>query len=239
MRLLILTILFFSAMNTILGMANSKNEDSPLYYLARAPKIHSEHPPVLILLHGVGSNEKDLFSFAEQLPDKFLVISARAPLVAARDSYAWYQVDISKGKPVFSEEQEERSKEIILQFINYLKSKYSFDEKEVYLVGFSQGAIMSYVVALTNPDKIKGIAAMSGRILEEVRPFVAANEKLEHLKIFISHGINDGVLPVHYAREARVFLQQQNLNPSYKEYPTGHTINNEMFHDLMNWLETK
>ncbi len=226
-------------MNTIQGMANSKNEESPLYYLARAPKIHSEHPPVIILLHGVGSNEKDLFSFADQLPDKFLVISARAPQTVARDSYAWYQVDLSKGKPVFSEEQEEESKKIILQFISYLKAKYSINEQEVYLCGFSQGAIMSYVVALTNPDKIKGIAAMSGRVLEEVRPFVAPNEKLQHLNIFISHGINDGVLPVHYAREAKVFLNQLNLHPTYTEYPAGHTINNEMFHDLLHWLETK
>ena len=239
MRLLILTIIFLNSMNTILGMANSKNEESPLYYLTREPKIHSEHPPVIILLHGVGSNEKDLFSFADQLPDKYLVISARAPHTVARDSYAWYQVDLSKGKPVFSEEQEEESKKIILQFIRFLKAKYSVDEKEVYLCGFSQGAIMSYVVALTNPDKIRGIAALSGRILDEVRPFVAPNEKLQHLNIFISHGVNDGVLPVHYAREAKSFLHQLNLNPVYNEYPAGHTINNEMFHDLVNWLKTQ
>lgn len=80
---------------------------------------------------------------------------------------------------------------------------------------------------------------MSGRILDEVRPFVAPNEKLQHLSIFISHGINDGVLPVHYAREAKVFLNQLNLTPTYNEYPAGHTINNEMFRDLMNWLKTK
>ena len=80
---------------------------------------------------------------------------------------------------------------------------------------------------------------MSGRVLEEVRPFVAPNEKLQHLNIFISHGINDGVLPVHYAREAKVFLNQLNLHPTYTEYPAGHTINNEMFHDLLHWLETK
>ncbi len=239
MRRLILTILFLSAMNTILGMVNSKNNESPLFYLTREPKIHSEHPPVIILLHGIGSNEKDLFSFADQLPDKFLVISARAPHAVARDSYAWYQVDFSKGKPVFSEEQEAESKNIILQFISYLKDKYSIDENEVYLCGFSQGAIMSYVVALTNPDKIKGIAAMSGRILDEVRPFIAPNEKLQHLSIFISHGVNDGVLPIHYAREAGAFLKMLNLNPTYNEYPAGHTINDEMFHDLMNWLKTK
>ena len=225
-------------MNSIQGLYG-KNDESPLYYLAREPKIHSEHPPVLILLHGVGINEKDLFSFADQLPGKFLVISARAPLTAARDSYAWYQVDFSKGKPLFNEEQEEKSKNIILHFISYLKEKYSVDETEVYLCGFSQGAIMSYVVGLTNPSRIKGIAAMSGRILEEVRPFIASNEALHHLNIFISHGTNDGVLTVQYAREAKVLLKQLNLNPEYHEYPAGHTINNEMFQDLLNWLNTK
>ena len=223
-------------MNTIQGITFGKSEESPLFYLAREPKIHSENPPVIILLHGVGSNEKDLFSFADQLPGKFLIISARAPLVAGRDSYAWYQVDFSAGKPIFNVEQEEKSKNIILRFINFLKDKYAVDEKQVYLCGFSQGAIMSYVVGLTNPGKIKGIAAMSGRILDEVRPFIASNEALKHLNIFISHGTNDGVLTVQYGREASSLLKQLNLNPEYHEYPAGHTINNEMFRDLLNWL---
>jgi len=239
MRLFTLSLLFVSIMNTTYSLATSKNEESPLYYLIREPKIQTDHPPLILLLHGVGSNEEDLFSFAGQLPDKYLVISARAPLSVGKDSYAWYQVDFSKGKPVFNQEQEEASKMTIIQFIRFLKKRYVFDDRQVYLCGFSQGAIMSYAVGLTNPELIQGIAAMSGRILDEVKPLTASNEKLKHLNVFISHGLNDGVLTIQYAREAAEFLKLLNLNPSYHEYPAGHTINDQMFRDLLNWLDTK
>jgi len=61
-----------------------------LEYKIREPKIPTDNPPLLILLHGYGSNEDDLFSFAPELPEEFLIISARAPLTLGVDSYAWY-----------------------------------------------------------------------------------------------------------------------------------------------------
>ena len=63
-----------------------------LEYLVRQPKTKAENPPLIILLHGYGSNEEDLFSFAEELPDSMLVISVRAPLSIGFGSYAWYTI---------------------------------------------------------------------------------------------------------------------------------------------------
>jgi phospholipase/carboxylesterase len=209
---------------------------TPLIYLVREPKIKIEKPPLLILLHGVGSNEKDLFSFADNLPDKFLVISARAPIVLGPNSFAWYQVDFSTGKPIFNKEQETNSRKVILEFINELKHYHSFDAQQIYLCGFSQGAIMSYSVGLTHPEKIKGIAIMSGRLLEEIKPLVTKSSELAKLKIFISHGTSDGTLTVEYARESLAYLKGLNLNPTYKEYNEGHGINNENLSDLINWI---
>ena len=149
-----------------------------LYYLIREPKIKSEKPPVIILLHGFGSNEEDLFSFANQLPDKFLVISARAPITISPGSYTWYEVEFSTGKPSYKFEQEEVARKKLIQFIEQVKEKYSPGCKEIYLIGFSQGAIMSYSLGLTKPDLVTGIAVMSGRLLEEIKPKVASKEKL-------------------------------------------------------------
>ena len=164
MKIILVSVLIFVSM---ISRANFTTTD--LHYLVREPKIKSMHPPVIFLLHGVGSNEEDLFSFANQLPEKYLVISARAPISLGGNSFAWYQVDFSTNKPVFNFEQEEKSRTIIINFIEQLKEKYSFNEKEIYLCGFSQGAIMSYSVALTKPGLIKGIAVMSGRLLEEIK----------------------------------------------------------------------
>ena len=67
----------------------TKDTSTSLHYLVKHPKVENEKTPLIILLHGVGSNEKDLFSFANQLPEKYLVISARAPHVLGQDSYGW------------------------------------------------------------------------------------------------------------------------------------------------------
>lgn len=208
-----------------------------LQYLLRETKVKSPHSPLLILLHGVGSNMEDMFSFANQLPDKYLVVSAQAPIQLGGNRFAWYQVDFSTGKPVFNFEQAENSRNIIISFIEELKEKYAVDSNEVYLCGFSQGAIMSYSVALTRPDLVKGVASMSGRLLEEIKPQIVAKEKLSHLKIYISHGSTDNTLPIQYAINANSFLQTIGLSPTFKQYNAGHTINNEMLKDLLNWLK--
>jgi phospholipase/carboxylesterase len=230
---------FFIALLFISIMTDTKANDSitVLHHLVRNPKIESADKPVIILLHGVGSNEQDLFSFADQLPDKYLVISARAPITLQQGSYAWYHVDFSTGKPVYNMEQEEKSRNIIIEFIQQVKEKYAVENNPVYLCGFSQGAIMSFSIALTRPDIVQGIAVMSGRLLEEIKPFIASKEKLQSLKIFISHGTNDSTLPVHYAREALTYLKTLGIDPVYKEYREGHGINREMLNDLVNWLQ--
>ncbi len=239
MKQFTLIILFFAIIHPVVKSKDLKGEEIMLHYLVREPKIKQDHPPVILLLHGVGSNEKDLFSFADQLPDKFLVISVRAPYKISEGSYAWYSVDFATGKPVYNKEEAEKSRNTLIHFIDQLKERYPFNEQQVYLCGFSQGAIMSYSVGLTRPDKIKGIAIMSGRLLEEVKPLILSNEKLKQLNIFISHGTNDNVLTVQYARESNAYLKQLGINASYKEYPEGHTISNEMFIDLKKWLNVE
>lgn len=230
--------IFITAILLITTTINMQAKDSTvLKYLVREPKIKSDKTPVIILLHGVGSNENDLFSFADKLPDKYLVVSARAPITLSINSFAWYQVDFSKGKPVFNFQQEEESRTTLIKFISHIKEKYSANSNEIYLCGFSQGAIMSYSIALSRPDLVKGIAVMSGRLLEEIKPKLSSTEKLQQLKVFISHGKNDNVLPIHYSKDAMVFLKTLNINPTFKEYNAAHEINGDMLNDLINWLK--
>ncbi len=219
-------------------MINQEKNKLGLHYLVRQPKIKIDKPPLLILLHGVGSNEEDLFSFADELPGNFLVISVRAPNSMGTGSYSWYDIDFSTGKTIHNTKLEEKSRAILIQFISDLKNEFSFDEKRVYLCGFSQGAIMSYGVGLTRPDLVYGIALMSGRLLNEIKPHIASKEKLKQLHIFISHGINDQILNIQDARTSNSYLKSINLNPTYKEYNEGHGINEEMLIDLIKWLKT-
>lgn len=207
-----------------------------LHYLVRQPKIKTEKTPLVILMHGVGSNEQNMFSFADALPDNFLVVSARGPLTLRTDSYAWFQAQIMPDRSIINGEQAENSRKEIIQFIDDLKNVEDFDEEQVYLMGFSQGGIMSYSVALTEPEKIKGIAVMSGRLLSEVKPLVVSDERLKKLNIFVSHGTNDSVLRFEYATDAVDYLHSKGLQPEFHQYPEDHTINQQMLGDVVQWL---
>lgn len=227
---LVLAIFLSMTMNT--SVINKPS----LTYLVREPKVKIEKPPLIILLHGVGSNENDLFSFANQLPDKYLVVAARAPLVVGPSNFAWYEVDFSTGKPVYNQQQEATSRKIILQFIDELKEFHSFDDKQIYLAGFSQGAIMSFTLGLLHPDKVHGVIALSGRILDEIKPLVA-RDKVKMLKVFIGHGTHDNVLPVHYAHSSQSYLRQLHIEAAFHQYHEGHGISNQELQDLVEWLK--
>jgi phospholipase/carboxylesterase len=210
------------------------SKDMDLQYLIREPKGKSVKKKALVLLHGVGSNEQDLFTLADQLPADFYIISIRGQFTLGPDMYAWYQVDFSSGKPVFNADQELSSREMIQQFVKQIKHKYQLDE--VYLGGFSQGAIMSYTIGLTLPTEISGIISLGGRVLEDIQGTIIPNDALKQLKVFIAHGVQDGTLPVHYARTAKKFMETLGVQLSYHEYQMGHQINLDVLADLSKWL---
>ncbi len=210
-------------------------KDFALEYLIKEPKVKSTKQKAIILLHGVGSNELDLFSLAGQLPADAYVIAARGQYILGEARYAWYNVDFSTGKPLINAEQEAASREVIRAFINQIKRKYKIDE--LYLGGFSQGAIMSYSVGLIHPNEVDGIISLSGRILDEIKPFAKKDDRLKKLKIFIAHGVQDNMLPIHYARAAKEYLENLSAQLTYHEYQMGHQISNEVMQDLNNWLK--
>ena len=223
-------------MQTIINeTAPDTTKDLALQYLVREPKVKSTKQKAIILLHGVGSNEQDLFSLANVLPDEFLIISARGQFTLGAGRYAWYNVDFSTGKPVFNKEQEASSREVIRTFISQVKQKYNLDE--VYLGGFSQGAIMSYTIGLMHPKEVRGIIALSGRVLEEIKPLIEKDNYLQQLKVFVAHGLQDNTLSIQYAREAKDYLQSLGVQLTYNEYHIGHQLNNEVLQDLNTWLK--
>ena len=134
-------------------------------------------------------------------------------------------------------EEQEASRKLLITFIGQMQQKFSFDANQVYLCGFSQGGIMSYSIALTHPELVKGIAVMSGRLLPQIKPFAAPDAKLKKLDIFISHGTADTVLTIDWAHSAKDYLKEHGLITNYNEYAgAGHEINKAMFTDLLAWL---
>lgn len=214
---------------------------SSLTYLHRLPKIKSQNkPPLLLLIHGYGSNEADLFSFADHLPDAFLVVSVRAPQTLGPQSYAWYTINFNASDANYSDVQEAlKAKEKILEFINDLKTILPYDEKDVTLLGFSQGSILSYALSLSYPEKFKNVAALSGYIKAELLSDPINKDLYKNLDFFISHGTQDQVIPIQWAEKAPAYLNALDISNSFKSYPAGHGVTPQNFADLNQWLLTK
>jgi phospholipase/carboxylesterase len=214
-------------------------EKAPLYYLVKKPSIPSEKPPLLVLLHGVGADETDLFSLANNLDGRFLVVSARAPFTIAPGSYKWYTVNFTGGTPQVDPVEAEKSRQVILEFLKSLQDEQTFDSQQVYLCGFSQGAIMSYSIALTAPEQVAGIIALSGRVLDQATAQMAPPEKLRNVQILILHGTDDQVLPIHYARQAKALFTNLGIPFEYHELPIGHTISAATIQHINTWLAAR
>ncbi len=208
-----------------------------LHYLVQEPKVKHDKNPLLLLLHGYGSNEEDLFSFAPELPDDSYVISVRAPYDLQPYGHAWYAIHFDADENKFSDnEQAKESVAIIANFIDEIVKKYAIDAKNVTLIGFSQGAILSYATALTYPEKVTKVIALSGYLNQEILPEALDTKAISHLKFFISHGSVDQVIPVDWARKAKPALEKLDLEVEYQEYPIGHGVSPKNFFDFKAWL---
>lgn len=215
-------------------------KNSTLEYLIREPKKAIKNPPLIVLLHGYGSNEADLFSFSEELPDEFLIISPRAPLSLGFGSYAWYSIGFNSDGPNFSDISE--AKESLLRIDKFLQEiidEYEVDTTNIFLLGFSQGTILSTAYALNHPKKIQHVVALSGYVNEELLEPNVANNTYDNLDFFVSHGTVDQVIPVELARKTSGFLNNIGVKNVYQEYPVGHGVAPQNFFDLKKWLEER
>jgi phospholipase/carboxylesterase len=208
----------------------------PLVHLVRQPTIEAATPPLLLLLHGIGSNEHDLYGLAPFLDKRFLIISVRAPNTLGPGSYAWFEVDFTPQGSVINPGQAEASRKTLITFLQEAIVEYNANPKQVYLMGFSQGAIMSASVALTRPDLVAGAVLMSGRILPEIRPLIASSEELIDFPFLVLHGTADMVLPITNGRASRELLSSLPVNLTYHEYPMGHEVNQESLDEVTTWL---
>lgn len=206
-----------------------------LEYIQREPSVSLRHsPPLLLLLHGLGSNEQDLFSFAPHMDPRYRVVSVRAPRAYAYGGFAWFDIHFGPGMPQPNRVHLAEARKVLLSFIEEVRIKYN--PSRLYLGGFSQGAIMSYQTALTHPSLVSGVLAMSGYVLRDDTLPSVASEALKAMPIFATHGTHDQVLPVFLGRSTRDYLQSLQLTYTYREYPMGHEVNQACFEDCKSWL---
>ncbi|MGZ4043255.1 MAG: alpha/beta hydrolase [Bacteroidia bacterium] len=211
--------------------------NTDLAYKVNLPSQKTCKAPVIIMLHGYGSNEGDLFELAKSLDPWFITFSLRAPFAANGQGYCWYKLDFLPQKQFRHDyNQAKQSREKILSFISNACKAYKADSSQVFILGFSQGAIMSYELVLSKPEKIKGVIALSGLLLEETKKIKFDGFKVANVKFFIAHGTMDNVIDYKKGEEAASYLQSKKNNVTFKSYDMPHTITGKELDDIKSWL---
>lgn len=211
-----------------------------LFHVLRKPIIESKNAPLLIMLHGYGSDENDLFSFAQELPPELFIISVRAPYAMQPYGNAWYAIHWDNNDGKFSDDQQAiSSRDKIVNFIDEAVKEYDVDPNNVSLLGFSQGTILSYAVALSYPKKVKNVIALSGYINEGILAEGFETNDFSNLSFYCSHGSSDQVIPVEWARKNKPFLDNLGIENTYSEFPVGHGVAPQNFHQLKEWIKGK
>ncbi len=209
-----------------------------LYHIIKTPKVAAEKSPVIILFHGYGSNEEDLFSFAAELPDTLFVVSVRAPRDLQPYGYSWYDIHYTATEKISNDEQAIESRDLVANFIDEVIENYPVDGNNVTLLGFSQGTILSYAVAFTYPEKVKNVIALSGYLNHKIFDF-NTDKEYSSLDFYCSHGSVDQVIPVEAARLITPFMKANHLKHVYEEFPVGHGVAPQNFYALKAWLEKR
>ena len=200
-------------------------------YLNR--KGTSPNAPLLLLLHGYGSNERDLFSFTAYIPETYHVVSLQAPLSMSHESFAWFPIHFTESMERWTNPNEvKKAIDYITKFLLYYEDKEMYDSNRIFLVGFSQGAMLSYAHGLCS-KAVKGIAALSGYIDPRFVDFT--NKEIS--SIYVSHGTQDMVVPYAWAEQSVEKLNAYGISPEFHSYPQGHGINQDNLTTVIQWLQ--
>ena len=152
------------------------------------------------------------------------------------NSHAWFPIQFLPDRIEIDPEKAETSRQLVLKFISEAVEFYGVDPQQIYLMGFSQGAIISFSVMLSQPSALAGVVGMSGRILPEIKPLIVPHDQLKDFPVLVVHGTQDEVLPIHHGRASNELLSGLPLDLTYKEYDFGHEITGESLGDILAWL---
>jgi phospholipase/carboxylesterase len=202
----------------------------------------SEGPyPTILTLHGWGANALDLMGLAPYIcGGRFLVICPQGPLQFAIGpgvaGYGWFP--ITRGGPL-DLPTVVAAREQLQKFLDAALARYSIDKQKLIVLGFSQGGVMAYSLALGEPERFAALVALSSWLPPPLLDILPDSPASEQLPVLIQHGSQDQSVDVGRARQSVETLRNVRIPVTYREYEMGHEINAKSLTDLSTWLQEK
>src|SRR5260370_14805363 len=197
-------------------------------------------PPTLIARPRFGASALDLLGLAPYIADgRFMVICPQGPIevpIGPTRGYAWFPLRM--GSPPDRDAIDDAAK-VATEFLNTALQKYPVDRKKLVILGFSQGGMMAYRLAIRNPSKFAALVAISSYFPPELKNEINDPAALEALPTLIQPHRADEMIEVTRARASVESLRSLHLTLTYREYDCGHEITAEELCDLSNFLIEK
>ncbi len=198
--------------------------------------------PTIVALHGWGASAFDLIGLAPYLGGgRFQVICPQGPLevplgTTGAVGFGWFP--LSGAQPAIEGPIEEAAARLE-RFLAAALARYAVDPRKLVLLGFSQGGVLAYRLALAAPRRFAGLAALSSWLPPQMLSQVPDADGRDELPTLVQHGSGDEIIAVARAQQSVDTLRSLRVPVVYREYEMGHEINGESLADLSQWLEDK
>lgn len=208
-----------------------------LEFIVRKPPEATDGSPVLVLLHGRGSDMEDLQGLSRVLPSGGTLVTPQAPFRGAPWGYgpgwAWYRY---LGRDHAERESLASSLVALEEFLETIDERVGFRVGSLVLGGFSQGGTTSLAFAITRPGRVAAVVVLSG-FLPVDDSLGGDPAALAGTPVFWAHGTHDPAVPFSLAEDGRRRLQSAGIAAETRDYPMGHWVTPEEMEDLKGWLE--
>jgi phospholipase/carboxylesterase len=196
--------------------------------------------PTVIALHGWGANALDLLGLAPHLAGgRFLVLCPQGdvtvPIAPQLNGYGWFPITMGTPPDPASVQRAIDSLDI---FIDQAVSRYPIDPGKLALLGFSQGGVLAYALALQAPKRFAALAALSSWLPPQLAERGPPGS-LEQLPVLVQHGTRDELIEPSRGRSSVEALRELRAAVVYREYEMGHEINATSLTDLSRFLQEK